>query len=75
MRVKTLAVAVMITAFTAAPTLAKPGSHTVRGHVTKHGTYVPPHRATKSWQFSIEQLVHKRKREPLYGEAGYQEPA
>ncbi len=74
MRTKALAIAVVITVFTAAPTLANPGSHTVRGHVTKRGTYVPPHRATNPDSSRLNNWSTRGNVNPYTGKPGTKSP-
>jgi hypothetical protein len=74
MRAQVLAIAVVVTLFTAAPIFAKPGSHTVRGHVTKHGTYLPPHRATNPDSSRLNNWSTRGNVNPYTGKPGTKSP-
>lgn len=65
--------------FTVAITLLSPpvfakggsgGSHAVRGHVTKQGTYVPPHRATNADSTKANNWSQKGNVNPYTGKEG-----
>jgi len=46
------------------------GSHSVRGHVTKQGTYVQPHRATNPDKSKANNWSQKGNVNPYTGKAG-----
>ena len=46
------------------------GSHSVRGHVTKKGTYVPPHHATNRDSTRKNNWSHKGNVNPYTGKEG-----
>jgi hypothetical protein len=50
--------------------IAKVGSHSVRGHVTKSGTYVQPHRATNRDSTRVNNWSQKGNVNPYNGKAG-----
>lgn len=52
---------------------AKGGSHSVRGHVTKKGTYVQPHRATNRNETRRDNYSHKGNVNPYTGKTGTKE--
>jgi hypothetical protein len=56
------------------PSFAKPGSHPVRGHVTKHGTYVPPHRATNPDSSKLNNWSTRGNVNPYTGKPGTKDP-
>ena len=49
---------------------AKGGSHSVRGHTTKNGTYVAPTRATNPDHSKANNYSHKGNVNPYTGKAG-----
>lgn len=49
---------------------ARGGSHSVRGHVTKRGTYVPPHRATNPDKIKSNNWSQKGNVNPYTGKRG-----
>lgn len=53
--------------------LAKGGSHSVRGHVTKKGTYVQPHRATNPDNSKANNWSKKGNTNPYTGKEGTKE--
>lgn len=53
--------------------LAKGGSHSVRGHVTKKGTYVAPSRATNPDNTKANNYSHKGNVNPHTGKEGTKE--
>lgn len=59
--------------FAVAPVFAK-GSHAVRGHVTKNGTYVQPHRATNPDRSRANNWSSKGNSNPYTGKAGTRDP-
>jgi len=63
---------IILLAFTLAtgPALAKGGSHSVRGHVTKNGTYVQPHRATNADGTKSNNWSQKGNVNPYTGKEG-----
>lgn len=50
--------------------IAKGGSHSVRGHVTKNGTYVTPHRATNPDRAKSNNWSQKGNANPYTGKEG-----
>ena len=60
--------------FAASPVFAKGGSHAVRGHVTKNGTYVQPHRATNPDSSRANNWSSKGNSNPYTGKAGTRDP-
>lgn len=65
-----LALAVAASALAlSAPVFAK-GSHSVRGHVTKKGTYVQPHRATNRDSTRANNYSQKGNVNPYTGKKG-----
>mgnify|MGYP000673873809 FL=1 len=50
------------------------GSHSVRGHVRKDGTYVQPHRATNQNQTQRDNWSSKPNVNPYTGKPGSKEP-
>lgn len=46
------------------------GSHSVRGHVTKRGTYVAPHHATNRDNSTKNNWSHKGNANPYTGKSG-----
>lgn len=83
---KKMLVGVLITfvlGFAAPPALAKKssgmtgssgGSHSVRGHVRKDGTYVQPHRATNQNQTQRDNWSSKPNVNPYTGKPGEKDP-
>ena len=55
--------------------LAKPGSHSVKGHVTKHGTYVAPHHATNRDRTKLNNWSTKGNTNPYTGKKGTKNPS
>ena len=49
---------------------AKGGSHAIRGHVTKNGTYVAPSRATNPDRSKANNYSHKGNVNPYTGKSG-----
>jgi hypothetical protein len=49
---------------------AKSGSHSIRGHVTKSGTYVAPSRATNPNSTKMDNYSQKGNVNPYTGKAG-----
>lgn len=49
------------------------GSHSVSGHVTKNGTYVPPTRATNPNDTKTDNYSHKGNINPYNGKVGTKE--
>ena len=49
---------------------AKGGSHSVRGHTTKNGTYVAPSRATNPDKSKANNYSHKGNVNPYTGKKG-----
>ena len=64
-----LASALALSVFTL-PAMAKGGSHSVTGHTTKNGTYVPPHQATNPDSFKTNNWSHKGNVNPHTGKEG-----
>ena len=52
--------------------IAKGGSHSVKGHTTKSGTYVAPHRATNPDRAKSNNWSHKGNANPYTGKKGTQ---
>lgn len=52
---------------------AKGGSHSVRGHTTKKGTYVQPHHATNRDSSKTNNWSHKGNVNPYTGKEGTKE--
>jgi len=50
------------------------GTHSVRGHVTKKGTYVAPHRATNPDKSKANNWSSKGNRNPDTGKEGTKDP-
>lgn len=50
--------------------IAKGGSHSVRGHTTKSGTYVQPHHATNRDSTKSNNYSHKGNVNPYTGKEG-----
>lgn len=50
------------------------GAHSVRGHVTKNGTYVAPHRATNPDKSKANNWSTKGNRNPDTGKEGTKDP-
>lgn len=50
--------------------LAKGGSHAIRGHTTKNGTYVAPTRATNPNNTKRDNYSHKGNVNPYNGKQG-----
>jgi hypothetical protein len=50
------------------------GSHSVRGHTTKNGTYVPPHRATNPNGTKSDNWSTKGNTNPYTGKQGTKNP-
>lgn len=50
------------------------GNHPVRGHVTKKGTYVAPHRQTNPNQTQRDNWSSKEKINPYTGKPGKKQP-
>lgn len=63
-------VAVAAPAFAKGSGGAKGGSHSVRGHVRKDGTYVPPHHATNPNNTHKDNWSSKPNVNPYTGNAG-----
>lgn len=67
-------------ALCAAPAFAKGGgkggggSHHVSGHVTKNGTYVPPHQATNPNGIKTDNWSSKGNTNPYTGKEGTKDP-
>lgn len=70
---KRIIVAVLIAAL-ASPAFAKGGSHSVRGHTRKDGTYVPPHRATNPDASRTNNWSSKGNTNPYTGKEGTVDP-
>jgi hypothetical protein len=64
---KTL-LAIVLCAFALSATAA--GSHSIRGHVTKKGTYVAPSHATNSNKTKRDNYSHKGNVNPYTGKKG-----
>ena len=56
------------------PAMAKGGSHAVKGHVTKDGTYVAPHHATNPNATKTDNYSSKPNVNPYTGKAGTVDP-
>jgi len=69
MRKTTGLVATAVALAISAPVFAK-GSHAVRGHVTKKGSYVQPHRATNRDSTKANNYSHKGNVNPYTGKKG-----
>lgn len=66
-----IALAAAITlSIAASPSMAKGGSHAVKGHTTKNGTYVQPHRATNRDNTRANNYSHKGNVNPYTGKEG-----
>ena len=52
----------------------KGGSHGVKGHVTKNGTYVAPHQKTSPNNTQRDNWTSKLNANPYTGKAGNKEP-
>jgi hypothetical protein len=63
-----IALAVVVAAPGAA--FAKGGSHSVKGHTTKNGTYVQPHHATNRDSTKSNNYSHKGNVNPYTGKTG-----
>ena len=63
-------VVILLTALAFAATAAAKPSHSVRGHVTKKGTYVPPSRATNPDKSKSNNYSHKGNVNPYNGKPG-----
>lgn len=50
------------------------GSHSVKGHVTKNGTYVAPHQKTNPNNTQRDNWTSKPNANPYTGKAGNKEP-
>ena len=50
--------------------IAKGGSHAIRGHITKKGTYVAPSRATNPNSTKRDNYSHKGNINPATGKTG-----
>ena len=70
---KTLAVLVLGLFLISTHAIAKGGSHSVRGHVTKKGAYVQPHRATNRDHTKANNWSHKGNTNPYTGKNGTKE--
>ena len=55
-------------------TKAGGGSHSVKGHVTKNGTYVAPHQKTSPNNTQRDNWSSKPNANPYTGKAGTKEP-
>jgi hypothetical protein len=73
MRMLKIALAVNL-AFASCSGLAKGGTHAVKGHVTKDGTYVVPHRATNPNGTKTDNYSSKPNTNPYTGKAGKLDP-
>lgn len=56
------------------PALANGDSHAVKGHVTKDGTYVAPHRATNPNASKVDNYSSKPNVNPYTGKDGTVDP-
>lgn len=56
------------------PAIAKGGPHAVKGHITKDGTYVAPHRATNPNGTKADNYSSKPNVNPYTGKAGTVDP-
>ena len=56
------------------PVMAKGGSHPVKDHVTKDGTYVAPHHATNPNNTKTDNYSSKPNVNPYTGKAGTVDP-
>ena len=54
--------------------LAKGGSHSVKGHVAKDGTYVAPHQRTNPNATKVDNWSSKPNVNPYTGKAGTVDP-
>lgn len=63
----------VLAALAVGPAFAK-GSHAVKGHVTKDGTYVAPHRATNPNGTKADNYSSKPNVNPHSGKAGTVDP-
>jgi len=68
--IATLALVVLTTAPLTNSFAAKGGSHSVKGHVTKSGTYVAPHRATNRDNTKSNNWSQKGNVNPYTGKEG-----
>jgi len=75
MRRHVTAVALLSIALAWAPALVNAGSHAVRGHTTKKGVYVPPHRATNPDHSKLNNWSTKGNVNPYTGKPGTKGPA
>jgi hypothetical protein len=67
------ALAVLFAVLLAAPAFAR-GSHTVRGHTTKRGTYVAPSHATNPNQTRVDNYSTQGNVNPYTGAPGTKSP-
>lgn len=83
MRLLTLIVSIFSTVFICLPVHAKKssgysapsgGSHSVRGHVRKDGTYVQPHRSTNQNKTQRDNWSSKPNVNPYTGKPGEKDP-
>lgn len=65
-----LAVALAITPMVMAKGGSSGGSHSVKGHTTKNGTYVQPHHATNRDDTKSNNWSHKGNVNPYTGKEG-----
>lgn len=65
---------IMATALTCGPAFAKGGSHGVKGHTTKDGTYVAPHRQTNPNGTKVDNWSSKGNVNPYTGKDGAVDP-
>lgn len=76
MIVKLVLLCILVGGF-ASPALAKKGSggeHNVKGHVTKKGTYIAPHKKTNPNSTERDNWTSKPNVNPHTGSAGTKEP-
>lgn len=74
MRATLRVAALIMSLLAAAPALAR-GSHAIRGHVTKSGTYVAPTRATNPNGTRRDNFSSKGNFNPMSGRIGTKDPS
>ncbi|MEJ1966491.1 MAG: hypothetical protein WDO56_35115 [Gammaproteobacteria bacterium] len=74
MRRHVTTVALLSIVLACAPALVNAGPHTVKGHTTKKGVYVPPHRATNPDASKQNNWSTKGNVNPYTGKPGTKNP-
>lgn len=74
MKLKRSSFLLVTVAMLATPALAKPGSHTIRGHTKKNGKYVAPSRATNPNKSKRDNYSSKGNTNPANGKQGTKDP-